>query len=117
MALSDGSSSSVEERQYDVAIVGGGIIGLSTAMQLLERSPDLNVAVIEKEEQLAQHQTGHNSGVIHSGIYLPSWLVEVAVLRGREGQADPVLRRKRDRVRPVRQGDRGDPRERTGPPG
>ena len=63
------SSNSVEERRYDVAIVGGGIIGLSTAMQLLERSPDLKVAVIEKEEQLAQHQTGHNSGVIHSGIY------------------------------------------------
>ena len=63
------SSNSVEERRYDVAIVGGGIIGLSTAMQLVERSPDLNVAVIEKEEQLAQHQTGHNSGVIHSGIY------------------------------------------------
>ena len=63
------SSNSVESQQYDVAIVGGGIIGLSTAMQLLERSPDLGVAVIEKEEQLAQHQTGHNSGVIHSGIY------------------------------------------------
>ena len=62
-------SASVETRQYDVAIVGGGIIGLSTAMQLLERSPDLSIAVIEKEEQLAQHQTGHNSGVIHSGIY------------------------------------------------
>ena len=67
--VSSGGSASVETRQYDVAIVGGGIIGLSTAMQLLERSPDLSVAVIEKEEQLAQHQTGHNSGVIHSGIY------------------------------------------------
>ncbi len=65
----NGNTTSVETRVYDVAIVGGGIIGLSTAMQLLERSPDLGVAVIEKEEQLAQHQTGHNSGVIHSGIY------------------------------------------------
>ncbi|MXZ91943.1 MAG: L-2-hydroxyglutarate oxidase [Chloroflexi bacterium] len=65
----NGNTTSVESRLYDVAIVGGGIIGLSTAMQLLERSPDLNVAVIEKEELLAQHQTGHNSGVIHSGIY------------------------------------------------
>ncbi len=65
----NGNMNSVETRTYDVAIVGGGIIGLSTAMQLLERSPDLSVAVIEKEEQLAQHQTGHNSGVIHSGIY------------------------------------------------
>ena len=63
------SSASLESRIYDVGIVGGGIIGLSTAMQLLERRPDLSVAVIEKEPRLAQHQTGHNSGVIHSGIY------------------------------------------------
>ena len=69
MAANTKGSGSVETRVYDVAIVGGGIIGLSTAMQLLERSPALNVAVIEKEDQLAQHQTGHNSGVIHSGIY------------------------------------------------
>ena len=69
MAIHGSNSDSVESRQYDVAIVGGGIIGLSTAMQLLERSPGLSVAVLEKEEQLAQHQTGHNSGVIHSGIY------------------------------------------------
>ena len=59
----------VETRAYDVAIVGGGIIGLSTAMQLLDAAPGLRVAVAEKEERLAQHQTGHNSGVIHSGIY------------------------------------------------
>ena len=69
MAANANGSGSVESRVYDVAIVGGGIIGLSTAMQLLERSPDLGIAVIEKEDQLAQHQTGHNSGVIHSGIY------------------------------------------------
>ncbi len=69
MSAPGNGSASVETRQYDVAIVGGGIIGLSTAMQLLERSPDLSIAVIEKEAQLAQHQTGHNSGVIHSGIY------------------------------------------------
>ena len=69
MAANTNGSGSVETRMYDVAIVGGGIIGLSTAMQLLERSPGLGVAVIEKEDQLAQHQTGHNSGVIHSGIY------------------------------------------------
>ena len=69
MATTTQRSDSVESRAYDVAIVGGGIIGLSTAMQLLERSPTLNVAVMEKEPELAQHQTGHNSGVIHSGIY------------------------------------------------
>ena len=69
MATNGNDPGSVESRMYDVAIVGGGIIGLSTAMQLLEQSPDLSVAVIEKEDRLAQHQTGHNSGVIHSGIY------------------------------------------------
>ena len=69
MAETTNGSGSVEARTYDVAIVGGGIIGLSTAMQLLERSPNLSVAVMEKEPELAQHQTGHNSGVIHSGIY------------------------------------------------
>ena len=59
----------MERQQYDVAIVGGGIIGLSTAMHLTQRFPDLQVAVLEKEAELATHQTGHNSGVIHSGIY------------------------------------------------
>ena len=59
----------MERQHYDVAIVGGGIIGLSTAMHLTQRNPDLRVAVLEKEAELATHQTGHNSGVIHSGIY------------------------------------------------
>ena len=59
----------MESQQYDVAIVGGGIIGLSTAMHLTQCNPDLRVAVLEKEAELATHQTGHNSGVIHSGIY------------------------------------------------
>ena len=59
----------MESQEYDIAIVGGGIIGLSTAMHLMERFPRLRVAVVEKENELAAHQTGHNSGVIHSGIY------------------------------------------------
>ena len=59
----------MERQQYDVAIVGGGIIGLSTAMHLTQQFPRLRVAVLEKERDLATHQTGHNSGVIHSGIY------------------------------------------------
>jgi (S)-2-hydroxyglutarate dehydrogenase len=53
----------------DVAIVGGGIVGLATAYRLGERFADLRVVLLEKEAGLAQHQTGHNSGVLHSGIY------------------------------------------------
>ena len=55
--------------KYDVAIVGGGIIGLATALQLTRNYPRCRVAVVEKEREVALHQTGHNSGVIHSGIY------------------------------------------------
>jgi L-2-hydroxyglutarate oxidase len=59
----------VEGAAYDVAIVGGGIIGLATAYRLTKRRPGVRVAVLEKERRWACHQTGHNSGVIHSGIY------------------------------------------------
>ena len=55
--------------KYDVAIVGGGIIGLSTARTLAMKHPDVKTVVLDKEDVLAAHQTGHNSGVIHSGIY------------------------------------------------
>ncbi|HEX6971747.1 MAG TPA: L-2-hydroxyglutarate oxidase, partial [Limnochordia bacterium] len=54
---------------YDIVLVGGGIVGLATAMALVERFPTLKVAVLEKEAEIASHQTGHNSGVIHAGIY------------------------------------------------
>ena len=54
---------------FDVGIIGGGIVGLATAYQLSQKYPKLSVAVIEKESSLAKHQTGHNSGVLHSGIY------------------------------------------------
>lgn len=54
---------------YDFAIIGGGIVGLSTAMTLSQRYPNARCVVIEKESRWAYHQTGNNSGVIHSGIY------------------------------------------------
>jgi len=54
---------------YDIAVVGGGIVGLATARELLERFPGLKVAGVEKEDAFNAHQTGRNSGVIHSGIY------------------------------------------------
>ncbi len=54
---------------YNAVIIGGGIVGLATALKIKEANPKLRVAVVEKENSLAQHQTGHNSGVIHSGLY------------------------------------------------
>ncbi|KFB98081.1 L-2-hydroxyglutarate oxidase [Trabulsiella guamensis ATCC 49490] len=54
---------------YDFVIIGGGIIGMSTAMQLAGVYPDARIALLEKESAAAQHQTGHNSGVIHAGVY------------------------------------------------
>ncbi|XP_029972030.1 L-2-hydroxyglutarate dehydrogenase, mitochondrial [Salarias fasciatus] len=54
---------------YDVALVGGGIVGLATARELILRHPTLSFILLEKEKELALHQSGHNSGVIHSGIY------------------------------------------------
>lgn len=55
--------------RFDVAIVGAGIVGLATGLRLLERRPGLRLAVVEKEGGPARHQTGHNSGVIHAGLY------------------------------------------------
>lgn len=55
--------------RQDIVIVGAGIVGLSTAYKLLKRKPDLHLVVLEKESDVAVHQTGRNSGVIHSGIY------------------------------------------------
>ncbi len=54
---------------FDVAVIGGGIVGMSTAMHLLELAPEAKVVILEKEQRLGLHQTGNNSGVIHSGIY------------------------------------------------
>lgn len=54
---------------YDLAVVGAGIVGLATARELLNRRPGLRLAIIEKESRISTHQSGHNSGVIHSGIY------------------------------------------------
>lgn len=54
---------------YDIAIAGGGIVGLSTALALTSKFPDARIVLVEKEDAFALHQTGRNSGVIHSGIY------------------------------------------------
>ncbi|MEZ5007934.1 MAG: L-2-hydroxyglutarate oxidase [Chitinophagales bacterium] len=57
--------------KYDVIIIGAGIVGLSTAYNLLQQSPNIKLLILEKESTVAAHQSGHNSGVIHSGIYYP----------------------------------------------
>jgi (S)-2-hydroxyglutarate dehydrogenase len=56
-------------RPYDIAVVGAGILGLATARELLQRHPGLRVAVVDREAEVGAHQTGHNSGVVHAGIY------------------------------------------------
>jgi len=55
--------------KFDIAIVGGGIVGAATFYKLQKRNPQLNLVLFEKEDLLSDHQTGHNSGVIHSGLY------------------------------------------------
>lgn len=67
----------------DIIIIGAGIVGLSTAYQLLQLNPGLTVTILEKEDAVAKHQTGNNSGVIHSGIYYkPGSLKAQNCLRG-----------------------------------
>jgi (S)-2-hydroxyglutarate dehydrogenase len=55
--------------KYDIAVIGGGIVGLATALKIKEKNQDLKIGVIEKEDEVAHHQTGNNSGVIHAGVY------------------------------------------------
>jgi L-2-hydroxyglutarate oxidase LhgO len=57
------------QKGFDVAVIGAGIVGLATARALQQRHPDLKVVVIDKEREVARHQTRHNSGVVHAGIY------------------------------------------------
>lgn len=61
--------SDLDSSMYDHCIIGGGIVGLAVAMALQGRTPGASIVVLEKEAELAKHQTGHNSGVIHAGIY------------------------------------------------
>jgi L-2-hydroxyglutarate oxidase len=59
----------MSEKVYDIAVIGGGIVGLATANALLDARPGVNMVLLEAEDHFAAHQTGHNSGVIHSGLY------------------------------------------------
>ncbi|MFT3975870.1 MAG: L-2-hydroxyglutarate oxidase [Sphingomonas bacterium] len=73
---------------YDFCIIGGGIVGLATARALLERNPGAGIILIEKEAGFAFHQTGHNSGVIHAGIYYAPGSLKARLCR--EGLHDTV---------------------------
>ena len=66
---------------FDYCIIGGGIVGLATAMRLLEDRPGSSLILIEKEDALGRHQTGHNSGVIHAGIYYPPGSLKAELCR------------------------------------
>ncbi|UTA70413.1 L-2-hydroxyglutarate oxidase [Emticicia sp. 21SJ11W-3] len=70
---------------YDVIVIGGGIVGLATALKIKQGNPTLKLLIIEKETKVALHQTGHNSGVIHSGLYYkPGSLKATNCIRGYE---------------------------------
>lgn len=72
-------------KTYDVIIVGAGIVGLATGVKILEKNPSLKLLLLEKENDIAKHQTGNNSGVIHSGIYYkPNSLKATNCIRGYE---------------------------------
>jgi L-2-hydroxyglutarate oxidase len=64
-----GVGTSGGSKMYDYCIIGGGIVGLAVAMALQEKMPGATLVLLEKEPDIARHQTGHNSGVIHAGIY------------------------------------------------
>jgi L-2-hydroxyglutarate oxidase len=65
-------------KKFDIAIIGGGLVGLATAHQLSKQYPRFKIAVLEKEDRVAAHQSGHNSGVIHSGLYYKPGSVKAA---------------------------------------
>ena len=69
----------------DILLVGGGIVGLATAFQLLRRTPDVRLALIEREPALAAHQSGRNSGVLHAGLYYAPGSLKARLCR--EGKA------------------------------
>jgi L-2-hydroxyglutarate oxidase len=75
-----------DARPIDVIVIGGGLIGLATALKLLERKPDLHVLVVEKEDGVASHQSGHNSGVLHAGLYYAPGSLKARLCR--EGKAE-----------------------------
>ena len=75
-------------RPFDVVVVGAGIVGLATALKLLRRSPDLRLAVVEASDRVAAHQTGHNSGVVHAGLYYAPGSLKARLCRSGKEQLE-----------------------------
>lgn len=74
----------MSEKYFDITVIGAGIVGLASALQLTLKNPKLKIAILETEKDIAQHQTGHNSGVIHSGLYYkPGSLKALNCVKGR----------------------------------
>ena len=79
--------------EADLVVVGGGILGLAVARELLARRPASSLAVLEREDRLGAHQTAHSSGVIHAGIYYEPGLAEgTALRRGRRASSTPTAK-------------------------
>ena len=81
--------------EYDFIIIGGGIIGLATARQLQREFHGAKIAILEKEALLAMHQTGHNSGVVHAGVYYAPGSLKARFLQGRKPGYQRILPRTR----------------------
>ena len=98
-------------------VIGAGILGLAIARRLLELVPDATVTVLEKEPQVGFHQTGHNSGVVHAGLYYAPGSLKATLCRRGDDAAARVLRRARAAVRRVREARRRARRPRARPAG
>ncbi len=93
---------------FDCAIIGGGVVGLAAAMMLGRRQPGIKLVVLEKEPDLALHQTGRNSGVIHSGIYYKPGSFKARFAREGNRTMVEFCRETRDSARCLRESHRRD---------
>ena len=77
----------------DIAVIGGGIVGLATSLQLLAAHPGLRITVLEKESAVATHQSGHNSGVLHAGLYYAPGSLKATLCREGKGEMEAFAER------------------------